>query len=52
MRLRASTGSSGSQNFNSYQAIATYRFFNESYDNIVGSYLLGLANDDLQWQKA
>ncbi len=51
MRLRASTGSSGSQNFNSYQAIATYRFFNESYDNIVGSYLLGLANDDLQWQK-
>ncbi len=51
LRLRASTGSSGSQNFNSYQAIATYRFFNESYDNIVGSYLLGLANDDLQWQK-
>lgn len=51
LRLRASTGYSGSQNFNSYQAIATYKYYNESYDNIIGSYLLGLANPDLQWQK-
>lgn len=50
-RLRASTGYSGSQNFNSYQAVATYKYYNESYDNIIGSYLLGLANPDLQWQK-
>ncbi|MEG2555309.1 MAG: SusC/RagA family TonB-linked outer membrane protein [Odoribacter sp.] len=51
LRLRASTGYSGSQNFNSYQAIATYKYYNESYDNIIGSYLLGLANPELQWQK-
>ncbi len=51
LRLRASTGFSGSQNFNSYQAVATYKYYNESYDNIIGSYLLGLANPDLQWQK-
>ena len=51
LRLRASTGYSGSQNFESYQAIATYKYYNESYDNIIGSYLLGLANPDLQWQK-
>ena len=51
LRFRASTGYSGSQNFNSYQAIATYKYYNESYDNIIGSYLLGLANPDLQWQK-
>lgn len=51
LRLRASTGYSGSQNFNSYQAIATYKYYNDSYDNIIGSYLLGLANPELQWQK-
>lgn len=51
LRLRASTGYSGSQNFNSYQAVATYKYYNDSYDNIIGSYLLGLANPELQWQK-
>ena len=51
LRLRASTGYSGSQNFNSYQAIATYKYYNESYDNIMGSYLISLANPELQWQK-
>lgn len=51
LRLRASTGYSGSQNFNSYQAMATYKYYNDNYDNIIGSYLLGLANPDLQWQK-
>lgn len=51
LRFRASTGYSGSQNFNSYQAIATYKYYNEVYDNIIGSHLLGLANPDLQWQK-
>ncbi|MEG1949804.1 MAG: SusC/RagA family TonB-linked outer membrane protein [Odoribacter sp.] len=51
LRLRASTGYSGSQNFNSYQAVATYKYYNESYDNIIGSQLLGLANPNLQWQK-
>lgn len=51
LRFRASTGYSGSQNFNSYQAMATYQYYNEIYDNIIGSHLLGLANPDLQWQK-
>lgn len=51
LRFRASTGYSGSQNFNSYQAIATYKYYNEIYDNIIGSHLMGLANPDLQWQK-
>lgn len=51
LRLRASTGYSGSQNFNSYQAIATYKYYNESYDNIMGSYLISLVNPELQWQK-
>ena len=51
LRFRASTGYSGSQNFNSYQAIASYKYYNENYDNIIGSYLMGLANPDLQWQK-
>ena len=51
LRFRASTGYSGSQNFNSYQAIASYKYYNENYDNIIGSYLMGLANPDLAWQK-
>lgn len=52
MKLRASTGYTGSQNFNSYQAISTYRYYaDEVYDNIIGSYLISLANPDLQWQK-
>ncbi len=52
LKLRGSTGYTGSQNFNSYQAISTYRYYgNEVYDNIIGSYLLGLPNPDLLWQK-
>lgn len=52
MKLRASTGYTGSQNFNSYQAMSTYRYYSdEVYDNIIGSYLISLANRDLQWQK-
>lgn len=52
LKLRASTGYTGSQNFNSYQAVSTYKYYsNEIYDNIIGSYLMSLANPDLQWQK-
>lgn len=51
-KLRGSTGYTGSQNFNSYQAISTYKYYsNEVYDNIIGSYLMSLANRELQWQK-
>ncbi|MGL5683276.1 MAG: SusC/RagA family TonB-linked outer membrane protein [Marinifilaceae bacterium] len=51
-KVRASTGYTGSQNFNAYQAMATYRYFSdELYDNIIGSYLLSLANPELKWQR-
>lgn len=51
-RLRGSIGATGSQNFNPYQAMATYTFFTSStYDNISGAYLMSLANDRLQWQQ-
>ena len=52
LKLRASTGYTGSQNFNSYQALATFSYYlDQAYDNWVGSYLMGLSNDDLKWQK-
>ena len=52
LKLRASIGSTGSQNFNPYQAMATYSFFtNQLYDNISGAYLLALSNDNLRWQE-
>ncbi|BAV07298.1 TonB-linked outer membrane protein, SusC/RagA family [Filimonas lacunae] len=53
LKLRGSIGSTGSQNFNPYQAMATYNFFtNSTYDNISGAYLYALANDNLKWQEA
>lgn len=52
LKVRVSTGYTGSQNFNSYQAISTYKYYeDEVYDNIIGAYLLGLPNPDLLWQK-
>lgn len=51
-KLRASYGLTGSQNFNPYQAKATYTFYNNViYDNITGAYLMGIANDKLKWQQ-
>jgi TonB-linked SusC/RagA family outer membrane protein len=52
LKLRASTGYTGSQNFNPYQAMATYNYYTDTYyDNIVGAKLMGLANDELKWQQ-
>ena len=52
LKLRASVGSTGSQSFNPYQAMRTYRFLSDrTYDNISGAYLIALANDRLQWQE-
>jgi TonB-linked SusC/RagA family outer membrane protein len=52
LKLRASTGYTGSQNFNPYQAMATYNYYTDTYyDNIVGAKLIGLANDQLKWQQ-
>ncbi|MBA6152044.1 SusC/RagA family TonB-linked outer membrane protein [Gelidibacter gilvus] len=51
-KARASTGYTGSQNFNSYQSLATFGYYqSQAYDNWVGSYLFNLPNDDLRWQK-
>jgi TonB-linked SusC/RagA family outer membrane protein len=50
-RLRFSYGTSGSQNFNSYQAMSTFKDYgNFSYNNWYGMYLLGMGNDNLGWQ--
>ena len=51
-KIRASSGYTGSQNFNPYQAMATFGYYgDQAYDNWIGSYLLGLPNDDLKGQK-
>lgn len=52
LKLRASTGFTGSQNFNPYQALATFSYYGDQiYDDWLGAYLLGLPNDRLKWQK-
>ncbi len=52
LKLRVSTGYTGSQGFNTYQALATVKYYTtSSYNGSIGSYLVSLANPDLQWQK-
>jgi TonB-linked SusC/RagA family outer membrane protein len=52
LKLRGSVGSTGSQNFSSYQSISTYKYFlDKIYQGYLGAYLMGLANDDLKWQQ-
>ena len=52
LKLRASTGYTGSQGFSTYEAMATLKYYgNKSYNGYIGSYLVGLANPDLRWQK-
>lgn len=51
-KIRGSYGLTGSQNFNPYQAKATYKFYdNISYDNITGAYLMAMSNNQLKWQQ-
>lgn len=51
-KLRGSIGYTGSQNFSPYQALAVFKYYgDQAYDNWVGSYLAGLPNNDLKWQK-
>ena len=45
IKFRASKG------FNSYDAIATLNYYQSAYQGELGSYLMGLANPDLAWQK-
>ena len=51
LRLRASYGVTGGQNFNPYQAMTTYRFITDKwYGYGSGAEMLALGNDDLKWQ--
>ena len=53
LKLRGSTGITGSQNFSAYQALSTYGYYTDQrYFNWMGAYLMGLGNEDLQWQQA
>ncbi|WP_293918360.1 MULTISPECIES: SusC/RagA family TonB-linked outer membrane protein [unclassified Sphingobacterium] len=53
LKLRGSIGTTGSTNFNSYQAMTTYAYFTDDrYFNWNGAYLLGYGNEDLKWQQA
>lgn len=51
LKLRASVGSTGSQGTDAYQSLATYNYSDKFYDDKLGAYLLGMENNDLQWQK-
>ena len=51
-RLRVSYGTSGTQNFSPYQAMRTFKYFSgQNYNGNPGSYLLGIGNPELGWQK-
>ena len=51
-RLRVSYGTSGTQNFSPYQAMRTFKYFSaQNYNGNAGSYLLGIGNPNLGWQK-
>ncbi len=52
MKLRATMGYTGSQNFNSYQALSTYNYITDkTYNGDMGVILMALANDGLKWQR-
>lgn len=52
LKLRASYGQTGAQNFQSYMAMRTYGYLvDERYRTGVGAVLLGLGNSELKWQK-
>ena len=51
-RLRVSYGTSGTQNFSPYQAMRTFKYFSgQNYNGNPGSYLMGIGNPELGWQK-
>lgn len=50
-RLRVSYGTSGSQEFNPYQAMTTFKDYgNANYKGWYGVYLMAMGNPDLGWQ--
>ncbi|OFY40736.1 MAG: hypothetical protein A2X18_11745 [Bacteroidetes bacterium GWF2_40_14] len=51
-KLRASLGFTGSQNFNSYQSLATYDYYtSQFYNGNIGATLGAMPNSNLRWQK-
>ena len=53
LKLRLTYGNTGNQNFNSYEAQATYRYYtDDNYGGWVGASRSGLGNDYLEWQKS
>lgn len=52
LRVRGSMGSTGTQNFSAYQALATYNYItSRSYDGELGTVLMALQNPGLRWQQ-
>jgi len=52
LKVRASIGRTGSQNFNSYQALSTYNYITDrTYNGDMGVTLMALANPSLKWQR-
>ncbi|TCD00734.1 SusC/RagA family TonB-linked outer membrane protein [Pedobacter frigidisoli] len=52
LKLKGTIGTTGTQNFSSYQNLATYTYVtNQSYNGEIGLKLLSLANPDLKWQQ-
>ena len=51
LKLRYSLGYTGTQNFNPYQARATYYYNGRYYDGRMGTILKGMPNTKLKWQK-
>lgn len=51
LKLRGSSGYTGTQNFNPYQARARYKYTDIIYNGRFGALLQGLPNPELRWQK-
>lgn len=52
LKLRASYGITGSQEFDPYQAMTTYQYYSDTrYHYGYGAVMKALGNDDLKWQR-
>ncbi|MFV0591289.1 MAG: SusC/RagA family TonB-linked outer membrane protein [Draconibacterium sp.] len=52
LKIRYSTGITGSQNFSAYQAYSTYQYIiDRSYNDLMGATMMALGNENLQWQQ-
>ncbi len=50
-KIRGSVGATGNPNFSTNAAVASYKYYLESfYQGLPGSYLMNLANSALQWE--